>query len=97
MLVIDITYTKPFSEVEKHLQPHRDFLKQCYETGKFLASGPKNPRTGGIIIGLTCKAEAEALIQQDPFYQQQVAEFTITEFNPVMHHAVLNALTEDDD
>ena len=86
MLIIDINYTKPFEEVEKHLQPHRDFLRKCYADGKFLASGPKNPRTGGIIIALTSKGEAEALIQQDPFYLQQVAKYSITEFNPVLHH-----------
>ncbi|MDF3055684.1 MAG: hypothetical protein K0Q74_1591, partial [Gammaproteobacteria bacterium] len=52
MFVINIIYKKDFSEIEKHLVSHREFLDQQYKKGFLLMSGPKDPRTGGIIIAL---------------------------------------------
>ena len=37
-------------QIEPVLAPHMDFVKQCYAEGRFLVSGPKDPRTGGIVI-----------------------------------------------
>lgn len=92
MLVVDLTYKKPLEEVIEHLQEHRDYLATCYQAGKFLASGPKNPRTGGVIIALVGREEMEMLIEQDPFYQNGLAEYEITEFEPVLHCQQLEAL-----
>jgi uncharacterized protein YciI len=92
MLVIDIHYTKPFAEVEKVLQAHRDFLRECYAKGYYLASGPKNPKTGGVIIALVDKEKAQTLIEQDPFKQAGVGEYTITEFEPVLHDQAIASL-----
>ncbi|QDG79638.1 GTP cyclohydrolase [Labrenzia sp. PHM005] len=85
MFVVDLTYVVPLDQVDPHLEPNRDFLKTNYEAGLFVASGPKKPRTGGIILA---KAEIrdmiEAVLQQDPFKQEGLAEYVVTEFNPVM-------------
>ena len=85
MLIVDLNYTKPMSEVEKHLAAHRQFLSEHYDRGNFLASGPKDPRTGGIIVALVDEQTMKGIIQQDPFYQNQVAEYHITVFSPVLH------------
>ena len=50
MFVVLLTYKKSLEEIEKHLSEHRAFLDQGYGKDFFLASGPMNPRTGGVII-----------------------------------------------
>jgi len=81
MFIISLTYIKPLSEVEKYLQAHQEFLDDCYKNQFFIASGPKVPRTGGVILAkLSDKALLEALIERDPFKAHGLARYEITEF-----------------
>ena len=91
MFVVELTYIKPLEEVELYLEQHRSFLAQCYERGLFLASGPKVPRTGGMILvkGDISKEQLEALIEEDPFKQQDIAQYTITEFTVAKSHPAI--------
>lgn len=92
MFVIRITYKKPIEEIDKYLAEHRAFLDCGYKNNHYIASGPQNPRTGGIILSqLTDRAQLEALIKQDPFSQHDLADFEIIEFTPVKHHANFSA------
>lgn len=81
MFIVNLTYIKPLDEVEKFLEKHIDFLNHYYTKGHFIASGRKNPRTGSIILA---KANNKKLIQeiitQDPFYQNEIAQYDIIEF-----------------
>lgn len=83
MFIFSITYLKPVSEVEKYLPQHIDYLERHYQSGHFIASGRKVPRTGGIIL---CRAESReqaiAIMQKDPFYIQQIAQYELIEFIP---------------
>ena len=81
MFIIELTYKKDMSEVERFLEPHRAFLDQHMARGVLIASGPKVPRDGGVILanGIS-RAELEELIKQDPFWIQEIAHFRITEF-----------------
>lgn len=85
MLIIELTYQKPLSEIEKQLSAHREWLDQYYAQGLLIASGPKQPRDGGIIIALTDKETATKLIAEDPFYKHGLAQYKITEFEPIKH------------
>lgn len=85
MFIISLTYQKNLEEVDAHLNAHVEFLKTYYAKGIFLASGRKNPRTGGIILAVASnKAEIEAIIALDPFYIHGVAQYEITEFTASM-------------
>ncbi|MCK7612178.1 YciI family protein [Roseibium sediminicola] len=85
LFVIDLTYRADLSEIDRLLEAHRDFLKQHYAIGVFLASGPKVPRNGGIILAQGESREAiERVVEQDPFKAEGVADYSITEFSPVM-------------
>jgi uncharacterized protein YciI len=54
-------------------------------------SGRKEPRTGGVIIACgDSLAEIETLIQADPFHQEQIARYEITQFTPMMTAADLD-------
>lgn len=83
MFIFSITYLKPISEVEKYLPQHIDYLENHYQSGHFIASGRKVPRIGGIIV---CRAEsreqAVAIMQKDPFYIYQIAQYELIEFIP---------------
>lgn len=95
MFVVSLTYKKPIAEVEPHLAAHICYLDECYAKGIFIASGRKVPRTGGVILA---KAESrvalEAILQQDPFYLEDVAEFEVIEFIPTKTAPGLEQLIE---
>jgi uncharacterized protein YciI len=87
MFVIQVKYIKPIETVDKFLVEHRAYLDEGYRNNYFIASGPKNPRTGGIILSqLTDRAILEAVLQNDPFLIHGVAEFDVIEFSPVKYH-----------
>ncbi|CAN5200182.1 YciI family protein [soil metagenome] len=93
MFVLLITYTKPVSEVDAHIEGHRDWLQQHYASGHFLMSGRKEPRTGGVIMATAAsRAEIEAIVALDPFTTGQVASYDIVEFAPTMTAESLSAL-----
>ncbi|MDF2940678.1 MAG: cyclohydrolase [Gammaproteobacteria bacterium] len=83
MFVILLEYIKPISEVEKYLIAHRAFLDDCYAKQYFIASGPKIPRTGGIILAkVQDKVFLEQLIENDSFKIYGIALYEIIEFTP---------------
>lgn len=87
MFLILLTYKKPIEFVDQYLVEHRSFLEKGYEQNYFVASGPRNPRTGGVILSqLKDKDQLLKIIQQDPFFIHEIAEFEIIEFNPVKYH-----------
>lgn len=85
MFIAILTYKKPLEEVDRYLQAHRDYLAKHYAAGDFIASGPQTPRVGGVIM---IKAEnrivVEAIITQDPFNINGIADYQIVEFTPTM-------------
>ncbi|MCR8549587.1 YciI family protein [Salipiger sp. P9] len=90
LFVVDIEYIVPFAEIEPVLEPHMAFIAEGYGQGRFLASGPKSPRSGGVIIAIgASKDEVAALMAQDPFAIHEVARMTITEFAASNRHPVL--------
>ncbi|WP_035339953.1 MULTISPECIES: YciI family protein [Dickeya] len=83
MFIISLTYTAPMDEVEGFLESHVTWLKRGYEQGLFIASGRKNPRTGGVILARSIeRAVLEDFLKQDPF--QAVARYEVTDFQPSM-------------
>ena len=83
-LILDITYTQGAEAVDPYLEDHRRCLTRHYEDGRFLASGRKDPRTGGIIIAVGTRDEVSEIVSEDPFVVNGVAEYAITEFIPTM-------------
>lgn len=85
MFIAILTYKKPLEEVDRFLQAHREYLAEHYAAGDFIASGPQTPRIGGIIM---MKAESRetvsAIIAQDPFHINGIADYQIVEFTPTL-------------
>ena len=93
MIIVNIKYTAPLSAIDSLVGEHRAWLDIQYANGVLLCSGPKNPKTGGVVIALgSNKAEIEALFNDDPYNVNHVAEYTFTEFNPVKFHPQIKDL-----
>lgn len=86
LFLIDVAYTADLAVIEAHLAEHRSYLAKGYEAGFLLASGPKTPRAGGMIIGrFASREDAQAFAANDPFALKHIAQHTIVEFDPVLH------------
>lgn len=58
-------------------------MEKYYAEGRFIFSGRKNPRTGGIILVYNVDRNAlMEIIKQDPFYQNEIVDYEITEVIP---------------
>lgn len=83
MFIAILTYKKPLSEVDRFLAAHREYLAEHYAAGDFIASGPQTPRVGGVImIKANDRTAVEAIIAQDPFNINGIADYQIVEFTP---------------
>lgn len=95
MFMVDIVYTVDISTIEKHTSAHRSWLDEQYQKNFFIFSGPKKPRTGGIIIAkMESRTALEELLKNDPFAQNQVADYHITEFLAMKTHPQLQQFAE---
>lgn len=85
MFIAILTYKKPLSEVDLFLAAHREYLAKHYAAGDFIASGPQTPRVGGVImIKANDRTAVDAIIAQDPFNINGIADYQIVEFSPTM-------------
>lgn len=81
MFVVSLTYIAPLDQLDAHLDDHVAFLKEQYANGRFLASGRKVPRTGGVILARSMpKDELNRILEEDPFKKAGLAEYEVTEF-----------------
>lgn len=96
MFIISLTYKVPIENVEQHIPEHNSFLQKYYSAGLFIASGRKEPRTGGVIVcNASSKNEVEKIITEDPFHIHQVADYDITEFIPTKYNENFKIFIED--
>jgi uncharacterized protein YciI len=76
-------YLKPLEEVDRFYPEHFAWLEGHYASGHFLASGPRLPRIGGLIIARAESRGAFAsILAEDPFEQNGLAKYEIFEFTP---------------
>jgi len=88
MFIVSLSYKKDLSEVKKFAPQHGAFLDNYYAKKKFIFSGRKNPRTGGVILVHNVdSAELMDIIREDPFWQQEIADYDITEVIPGKYDA----------
>jgi uncharacterized protein YciI len=81
MFVIELIYKADLAEIDAHMAAHVTFLKKYYAAGNFLISGRKIPRDGGIIVAVgKSRRQIEAIVGEDPFCAQGLADFRIIEF-----------------
>lgn len=83
LFIIELTYKVPLEAADKYIDEHKIFLKKYYQNQVFVLSGRKSPRTGGIIIAKgKSRTTIEEIMQKDPLVINNIADFSIVEFNP---------------
>lgn len=81
--VVTINYVKPMEEVEAHTPAHRAYSGGLAQKGVLLASGPFSPRTGGMLImRADSREDVDAVVADDPFKQEGIADYEIREWVP---------------
>lgn len=92
MFIVSLTYKAPLAEIDANLATHRAFLDRHFATGAFLASGPKQPRTGGVILATVAdRATLEGILNEDPFKRLDLAHYSVEEFDITRNDAALAA------
>lgn len=95
MYLLIFSYKQPLSEVDRFVPEHRQFLERHYASGHFQLSGRREPRTGGVIlVRAASRDEVLAIVRQDPFHREQLADYELIEFLPSMAAAGLDGLRE---
>ena len=81
MFVLELTYTADLARIDAAMRAHMKWLREHYAAGRFLVSGRKIPREGGVIIATGTDREAvEAIARQDPFVSRGLATVRVVEF-----------------
>jgi len=81
MFVVELVYKADLKKIDAQMRAHMAFLKKHYAAGRFLVSGRKIPRDGGIILALgKSREEIEAIMSEDPFCKHGLAELRVIEF-----------------
>jgi uncharacterized protein YciI len=81
MFVIELMYKADLSAIDAHMKAHVAFLKKHYDAGRFLVSGRKVPRDGGVIVAVgESREQIEAIMREDPFCAHGLADVRVIEF-----------------
>ena len=74
-----VRYRRPIEEIEAATEAHRAYLRTLQAQGILLASGPMDPRSGGVVLFRVQDgnplAELDAIRDGDPFFQQGLATY----------------------
>lgn len=93
MFVIELIYKAELREIDAAMRAHMAYLNEHYAAGRFLMSGRKIPREGGVILALgESREQVEALVKEDPFVSRGLADFRVIEFNVSQRAESIDAL-----
>jgi uncharacterized protein YciI len=81
MFVLLLTYTRPLEQVDALMREHVAWLNEHYDAGRFVVSGRRVPRTGGVIVARgDDRDEIERIVAGDPFVAGGVATCEVVQF-----------------
>jgi uncharacterized protein YciI len=96
MYAIILRYKRPLTDVDKHVEAHREWLRKNYAAGTFLISGRQRSGVGGFILASAIeRAQLDAILAGDPFGQNDVADYEGIEVAPSMADERLSFLIEN--
>jgi uncharacterized protein YciI len=94
--IILIRYRLPLEEVLKVQDEHRAYLRELKAAGTLLASGPMDPRTGGMLLVRVPDGDVQGALSKlrdgDPFYFKQLAHYEMIPWVPVYGKEELDKL-----
>jgi uncharacterized protein YciI len=81
VFVLLLNYIRPIEEVDALMREHVAWLNEHYDAGRFVVSGRRVPRTGGVIVARGDDGdEIERIVASDPFVSRGVAACEIIQF-----------------
>jgi uncharacterized protein YciI len=93
MFVLLLTYVRPLDEVDALMRDHMAWVKEHYAAGRFVVSGRRVPRTGGVIVARgDDREEMERIAAADPFVSGGVATCEVVQFRASQSAPGLDAL-----
>lgn len=77
-----IRYRRPLEEVLSIVDQHRGYLRELKEEGVLIASGPMDPRTGGILLlhvpdDEDIQARLDRVRDEDPYVTFGMAQYEL--------------------
>ncbi|GGM43105.1 hypothetical protein GCM10012275_12600 [Longimycelium tulufanense] len=82
MYVVLLDYAAPLDQIDTYLPDHAEWLAVHYAEGHFLASGRRQPRTGGVIIARAMpRGQLDAILASDPFVVRRLVRYEVIEFS----------------
>jgi uncharacterized protein YciI len=95
VFILELSYIAALDEVDRVRDEHMAWVATQYEAGRFLASGAKVPRTGGVVLARGMpRDELDEIIASDPFARAGVAAYSVIEFAATTVADGLEALRE---
>ena len=81
MFILVLSYVAPLEEVDALMREHVAWLNEHYDAGRFVVSGRRVPRTGGVIVARgDDRDEIERIAAGDPFVSAGVATCEVIQF-----------------
>jgi uncharacterized protein YciI len=78
MFVVIVRYKAPLPRIDAALAAHKDWLNVHCAAGRFILAGRQDPRAGGVILAHGCgRDELMAILADDPFRQQDLADYEV--------------------
>ncbi len=91
-----IRYRRPFPDIEPHVDEHRAYLRTLKAAGTLIASGPMDPRSGGMLLlrvpDDNVIGALDAVRDGDPFTQKSLAQYELIPWAPVIGKEDLDRL-----
>ncbi|MBI4928808.1 MAG: hypothetical protein HY835_13650 [Anaerolineae bacterium] len=88
--LVMVNYLIPAEQLGDALTEHRAFLQTGYDAGLLLMSGPRSPRTGGLVVARAeSLAEIQSFFKDDPYQVKGLATYEFIPFDPVKRQPFL--------
>ena len=91
-----IRYRKTLDEIMPFVDEHRAYLRTLKADGRLLASGPIDPRVGGVLLLRVPDEEGSAALDRirdgDPFTTRGLAQYELMPWMPVIGKEDLDRL-----
>jgi len=89
-------YRRPIDDVVANTDDHRAYLRSLFDRGTLLASGPLDPRNGGLLLLHVPDNDPQRALDDvrdgDPFWQRGIAQYELLVWNPVIGREGLESL-----
>jgi uncharacterized protein YciI len=91
-----LRYRRPLEQVLALVEKHRAYLRGLKEQGLLLASGPMEPRNGGLLLLRVPDTDVHAALDRirddDPFTKAGMAQYELIPWAPTIGQEALDRL-----